>query len=234
MIKDIKYYSRIENAEERYKNLNNPYDTEYPFLRRGFEELYRNSIRLGIPFSKYYKGYFEGKYVIPSRLSSPFIRGTVDSEDVIENGQEIYRGSEGRIDRIYRVAEEANGLCVRSRSFYEDRYDNYQTLVNFFNAVNGEGFAKIVKKDEDSYYVCMSPIGTGGEFEERIISLENAIALDYHPPLTKVELLPYIRSIVDREFYMEDPSADMIIDIFCRQLKLNKEDIVVKNKQYTK
>ena len=30
---DMKYWADKANAEERYRNPNNPYDAEYPFLR---------------------------------------------------------------------------------------------------------------------------------------------------------------------------------------------------------
>ena len=56
------------------------------------------------------------------------------------------------------------------------------------------------------------------EFKKVFLNLENAIALDYHPNLTKAELLSYIQTEEMREKYMKSPSRELLLDIFRSQV----------------
>lgn len=227
-----KDWTNPENAMERYNNPNNPYDTEYPFLRKEFEKSYENSLKFGVPYAEYEEGYLEGKYVIPSELESPFAlsdKGLDDSKSVVLDSKLIYRDEDGNVERIYPAPAEANGLRSMGRIFFDSNYEGYQTLVNMFNKIYGDEFAQIYSNPfDDSYGVYVDPVGTGGDFSERYLTLENAIALNYHPSLTKVELLPFIHSEEDRESYMKNPSAEKLIEIFSSQLGINFDTTMKK------
>ena len=88
-----------------------------------------------------------------------------------------------------------------------------------YKRVMYEIIAQIFENEKDGYYIYMNPNWTKSpEFKKVFLNLENAIALDYHPNLTKAELLSYIQTEEMREKYMKSPSRELLLDIFRSQV----------------
>ena len=88
-----------------------------------------------------------------------------------------------------------------------------------YKRVMYEIIAQIFENEKDGYYIYMNPNWTKSpEFKKVFLNLENVIALDYHPNLTKAELLSYIQTEEMREKYMKSPSRELLLDIFRSQV----------------
>lgn len=212
-------------ADVRFNDPENPYDKKYPFLRQEFVSEYETAKKYGVTYTEYKDGFIKGKFVEPVDVDSPFrlekfkekCKGNVKQRD--DGSCYIaYYDSDGNLERIYSAPEDSAGLNQSSRLFFEEDKEGYQILVDEFNRVNGEKIAQILGDEEEGYHVYMNPNWTNSpEFYETFLNLENAIALDYHPDLTKAVLLRYIKSDEMREKYMKNPSRDLLLEIFHSQ-----------------
>lgn len=229
---DIDYETAFEDvmADIRFNNPDNPYDKRYPSLRKEFVEKYEKSQKYGVTYMEYSKGFLEGKFVEPANVDTPF-RLEKSEEECKGNVQQrddgscyvAYYDSDGTLERTYPAPKEAAGLDQSSRLFFEKNKEGYQILVDEFNKINGENIAQVLGNEKDGYHVYMNPNWTRSpEFHRIFLSLENTIALDYHPDLTKAELLSYIQSEEMRQKYMESPSRDLLLDIFRSQTQDKK------------
>ncbi len=213
-------------AEIRFNNPENPYDTKYPFLRKDFVHDYEKAQQYGVSYTEYKEGFIKGKFVEPANTDTPFRLEKSEEEqkgNVMQRDDgscyRAYYDSDGNLERIYSVPSEAVGLNQSSRLFFEKDKVGYQMLVDEFNKVNGQNVAQIFGNEKDGYHVYMDPNWSSSpEFYEIFLNLENAIALDYHPNLTKAQLLSYIQSEEMREKYMENPSRELLLDIFRSQI----------------
>jgi len=229
---DIDYQSAFDDvvADVRFNNPDNPDDTKYPFLRKEFVEQYEKAQKYGVTYTEYRKGFLEGKFVEPAKVDTPF-RLKKSEEERKGNIQQrddgscyiAYYDSDGTLERIYSAPKEAAGLSQTSRLFFEAEKEGYQILVDEFNKTNGENIAQILGNGKGGYHVYMDPNWTSSpEFYRTFLNLENAIALDFHPNLTKAELLSYIQSEEMRQKYMESPSRELLLDIFRSQTQDKK------------
>ena len=229
---DLDYQSAFDDivADVRFNNPDNPYDKEYPFLRKEFVEEYEKAQKYGVTYTEYSEGFLQGKFVELVDVDSPF-RLEKSEEERKGNIQQrddgscyiAYYDSDGTIGRIYYAPKEAAGLSRVSHLFFQSNMKGYQILVDEFNKTNGENIAQILGNDKDGYYVYMDPNWTySPEFYDRFSMLQNAVAQDYHPDLIKAELLNYIQSEEMRQKYMENPSRELLLDIFRSQAQDKK------------
>lgn len=221
---DIDYQSVFDDvmAEVRFNNPDNPYDSKYPFLRKEFIEKYEKAQKYGVTYTEYSKGFLEGKFVEPAKVDNPFrlekseekCKGNVKQRD--DGSCYIaYYDSDGTLERIYSAPKEAAGLSQVSNLFFDSDMEGYKILIDEFNRINNENIAQILGNDDEGYHVFMNPNWTNSpEFYKRFSNLQNAIAKDYHSDFTKAELLSYIQSEEMRQKYMENPSRELLLDIF--------------------
>lgn len=229
---DIDYQSAFDDvmADVRFNNPDNPYDTEYPFLRKEFVEEYEKAQKYGVTYTEYREGFLQGKFVEPANVDTPFrlekaeeeCKGNVSQRD--DGSCYIaYYDSDGTLERVYSAPKEAAGLNQVSHLFFDSDMEGYQMLIDEFNRTNNENIAQILGNAEKGYHVYMDPNWSSSpEFYERFSKLQNAIAKDYHPDLTKAELLSYIKSEEMRQKYMENPSRELLLDIFRSQTQDKK------------
>lgn len=234
---ELDYESAFENmlADERYLNPENPYDKEYPFSRKKFVEEYEKSQKYGVAYTEYKEGLLEGKYVELIDTDSPF---RLEKSPELRNGNVkqrddgsayiAYYDSDGTIERIYSAPVEAVGMNQQSKLFFAEDLEGYKILANEFNRINGETIAQIFGDDENGYHLYMDPNWTNVPgFYDRFSMLQNAIACDYHPALTKVEALRYIKSEDMRTEYMQNPSREVLTKIF----DIHIENVKEKNEE---
>lgn len=233
---DIDYQSVFDDvmAEVRFNNPDNPYDIKYPFLRKEFVEKYKKAQKYGVTYTEYSKGFLEGKFVEPAKVDNPFrlekseekCKGNVKQRD--DGSCYIaYYDSDGTLERIYSAPKEAAGLSQVSNLFFDSDMEGYKILIDEFNRINNENIAQILGNDDEGYHVFMNPNWINSpEFYKKFSNLQNAIAKDYHSDFTKAELLSYIQSEEMRQRYMENPSRELLLDIFHSKIQ-NKKIIPV-------
>lgn len=224
---DYEYAFNDILADVRFNNPDNPYDTKYPFLREEFVKEYQNAQKYGVTYMEYHKGFLEGKYVYPTNEDTPF-RLEKSEEDCKGNVLQrddgscyiAYYESDGTLERICSAPKEAAGLSQVSHLFFDSDMEGYQILIDEFNSTNNENIAQILGNAEEGYHVYMSPNWVHSpEFYDKFSNLQNAIAKNYHPDITKAKILRYIQSEEMRKKYMENPSRELLLDIFHSQIK---------------
>lgn len=229
---DLDYQSAFDDvvADVRFDTPDNPYDKEYPFLRKDFVKKYEKAQKYGVTYTEYSKGFLEGKFVELANVDTPF-RLEKSEEERKGNIQQrddgscymAYYDSDGTLERIYSAPKEAAGLSQVSHLFFDSDMEGYQMLIDEFNRTNNENIARILGNAKEGYHVYMDPNWTHSpEFYERFSNLQNAIAKNYHPDLTKANLLSYIQSEEMRQKYMENPSRELLLDIFRSQAQDKK------------